>query len=386
VTVVLTFSITILGATFLLQGNKVVIMPSKDEKAFTKMLQLRSELRKKCIYKQSDAKFYDGMYKGMVDSLKDPYTVYMSKSEVKAFMENVNQSYAGIGVVMSPDTKDNDLVVLTTFKGAPSYKAGIKVGDQIIEINGKAITSKDIDKAVSLMKGKVGRHVTVKLYRPSTKQTLTKNLVTEQISIPTIESSIKNKNIGYIKVTQFAENTDADFINALNSMRNKNIKGLIIDLRDNPGGYVDDAINISNELLPKDTIFYTVDNAGKKEVSVSDDKHKLNIPIVVLVNGQSASASEIVSGALKDNKHAVLIGTKTYGKGVVQGTFDLKDGSAIKITVARYYTPSGVCIQGKGIKPDIKVELPNHKQSPLELTNKEKDTQLEKALEYIGAK
>ena len=388
ITAVITFLLTAGAGLIALrkQGEFNVIVPSKYSKQLTKALVLRKQLENKYVYKISDEKLFDGMYKGLVDSLNDPYTVYMNKKEIKSFMEDVQASYAGVGMMMSPDKKNDSIVVVVPFKGAPAYKAGIKPGDNILKVNGEKLTSKDMNKAISIMKGKVGKKVVMEVYRPSTKKTLNKVLYTENISIPTVDSKVKEGNIGYIRISQFAEKTAADFISQLDELKSKGIKGLIIDVRDNPGGYYDQVVEICDALLPKATIVYTIDKYGHKEVESSDEEHKTNLPMAVLVNGQSASASEILSGALKDNKKAVLIGTRTFGKGLVQSTFPLSDGSATKITIAKYYTPSKVCIQGKGIEPDIKSALPDGKESTLDLTTKEKDTQLDKALGYIEKK
>lgn len=386
VTALVTVNLTVLGVITVLSKQGYIVYPSKYSIKVDKLLKIKQMLKNNYVDKINDDKLYDGMYKGLVDSIKDPYTIYMNQNETKQFMEEVTGSYAGVGIVMGADAKKNRIIVAAAFKGGPANKSGIKPGDEIQKINSINITSKDMEKARSLMKGKVGKKIKLTIYRPSVKEIMVKDVVTDEVSIPTVDWNIQDKKIGYIRISQFAENTSKEFSDALDSLLSKRIKGLIIDVRDNPGGYYDEVVKICDRILPKDTIVYTIDNKKHKEVSSSDNKQQLKMPIAVLVNGQSASASEILSGALKDNKKAVLVGTRTFGKGLVQKPFELSDGSLLKITVARYYTPSGVCIQGKGIKPNITVKLPNNIQSVLDLQKGEKDTQLDSAIKYVKAK
>ena len=205
----------------------------------------------------------------------------------------------------------------------------------------------------------------------------------EKINIPTVSQKIFNNNIGYIRITNFDRNTHKQFKQAYDQISKSNLKGLIIDLRNNPGGLLDTVVKIANELLPKGCIVYTEDKAGNKKYAYSDENY-IKLPLAILVNGNSASASEVLSGAVKDLKRGVLIGQKTFGKGLVQNLFPLKDGSAIKVTIAKYYTPAGICINGKGIEPDYKIEMSEELTNKISILSLDEDLQLKKAIEILS--
>ncbi|HHW68482.1 MAG: carboxyl-terminal processing protease [Epulopiscium sp.] len=323
----------------------------------------------------------EGMYKGLVAGVGDPYTTYMSKEEFEDFQTETTGRYAGIGVVVSVDQTDQLITVVSPFEGSPGAEAGLIPGDKIIKVNDFEVTGDDLNEAVSMMKGPAGTKVKLTVYRKSEFKTFDVEITRANIDYPTVSHKMLDGNIGYIKIVSFDEVTYDQFMTAYKDLTSKGQKGLIIDLRNNPGGLLSIVTKIADQLLPEGMIVYTEDKNGKKDTYLSD-ANEIKVPLVILVNQNSASASEILSGAVKDHNKGKLVGTTTFGKGLVQSIYPLGDGSAIKITISKYYTPSGVCIQGIGIEPDYVVELPDDLKSKLTLDEKE-DIQLKKALEVI---
>jgi carboxyl-terminal processing protease len=339
-------------------------------------------------YKGTDnGTLIDGAITGMAGSLKDPYTVYYSKNQMKAFNDmfvRTEESFVGIGVQVLPDEK-GIITVIEPFEGSPAEIAGIKPGDKIYKVDDKDVTElKDADMVVKLMQGPENTKVKITVFRESEGTTIDFELIRKKInSVINIKSKMLENNIGYISLKMFDEKISDNFKMQLKKLLDQGAKGLIIDVRNNPGGIYSEAVGIADRLLPEGTIVYTEDKNGKKEVQKSD-KIELGRPLAILVNGNSASASEVLAGAVKDYKKGVLIGTKTYGKGLVQTTYDFKDGSGIKVTIARYFTPNGICIQGIGIQPDIAVQLDDkYKDTPVVMIPPKDDTQLNKAIEII---
>lgn len=332
-------------------------------------------------YNKNDAQDY--MYYGLLSSLGDPYTSYMDKKTFTSFMEQTEGEYIGIGTVISVDENDGRLVIVSPYENSPAAKAGILPGDKILSVDNLSASKENYEQIVKNLKGAAGTTAKIKIIRPAkNNKVLEFNVVREKIDIPTVSHKVFD-NIGYLRITNFDKNTYEQFVNAYNSISKNNLKGLIIDLRNNPGGLLDSVVKIADELVPKDCIVYTEDKNGNKKFIYSDDKY-IKLPLVVLVNGNSASASEVLSGAIKDLKRGILVGSKTFGKGLVQNLFPLRDGSAVKVTVAKYYTPAGICINGKGIEPDYKIELPEDTMiSGLEPKD---DLQLQKALELLDVK
>jgi len=323
----------------------------------------------------------EGMYKGLVAGVGDPYTTYMSKEEFEDFQTETTGRYAGIGVVVSVDQTDQLITVVSPFEGSPGAEAGLIPGDKIIKVNDFEVTGDDLNEAVSMMKGPAGTKVKLTVYRKSEFKTFDVEITRANIDYPKVSHKMLDGNIGYIKIVSFDEVTYDQFMTAYKDLTSKGQKGLIIDLRNNPGGLLSIVTKIADQLLPEGMIVYTEEKNGKKDTYLSD-ANEIKVPLVILVNQNSASASEILSGAVKDHNKGKLVGTTTFGKGLVQSIYPLGDGSAIKITISKYYTPSGVCIQGIGIEPDYVVELPDDLKSKLTLDEKE-DIQLKKALEVI---
>ncbi len=326
-------------------------------------------------------KMEEGIYDGMVRALGDPYTDYMTAEEFSQFLEDNEGEFYGIGVEVIADTTDGSIRVISPIIGTPAERAGILPDDRIIKVNDTDVSAESIDEAIKLIKGEEGTSVKVTIYRQSTGEIKDFDIVREKINVQTVESKIVDDNIGYLRITSFKENTYDQFKEHYDNLMGQNIKGLVIDVRNNPGGNLDVVEKITDMLIPEGTLVYTIDKEGKRE-DYTSDANCINIPLCVLVNGNSASASEILSGAVQDTGTGKLVGTQTFGKGLVQGLYPLSDGSGLKITIQKYYTPKGVCIQGEGIAPDYVVELPEELQYQLTI-EEDKDTQLQKALEVI---
>jgi carboxyl-terminal processing protease len=300
---------------------------------------------------------YDGIYYGMVANVTDKYSRYFSKEDFDEFSVQTNGNYVGIGVTIKRD-ENNNIIISNVYADSPAEKSGIKAGDRIMAVDGTEITSENSDELVDMVRGKAGTTVVITVYRQSGTYDIT--VTREKVDIPTVSSTMikgeNNEKIGYIRLSGFEGVTADQFEEAYNTLNNDGMQALIIDLRDNPGGLLTSVSDIADRLIPKGIITYTEDKNGKRDYVYAKDG-EIEIPLAVLVNGNSASASELLTAAVQDTGKGIIIGTNTYGKGVVQTTYPLSDGSAVKVTTAKYYTPNGKCIDGIGIKPDIEVEL-----------------------------
>ena len=334
-------------------------------------------------YNVNDLK--ENMYRGFVAGVNDPYTTYFDEKSLNTFMQNTEGTYGGIGVVVQSDPKDKLCTVVTAYDGAPGALAGLAPGDKFIKINGEDVSNASLDDITAMTKGAAGTSVLITVYRPSEDKKFDVTVVRQKIDIPTVKEKMLPDNIGYIRISAFDRVTLDQFQKAYGSLQDQKMRGLIIDLRNNPGGLLDVVTKIADTLVPEGIIVYTEDKDGHREYTYSD-KNAVNIPLAVLVNGNSASASEVLSGAIKDLHVGVLVGEKTFGKGIVQNLYTLSDNSAIKVTVARYFTPSGVCIQGEGIKPDYEVAMTDADTARIADLTLDEDAQLSKALEVIKGK
>ena len=310
--------------------------------------------------------------RGMLNSLNDPYTYYMDPEEYGNFTADVLGNYTGIGLHLLYNVQENKIEVLAPIKDTPAYKADIKTGDFVIAVNGTTYTGEQMQSAVNVIKGKAGEKVTLTIERNG--ETFDIDVVRKDINIKQLEYEIIDGDIGYIEILTFDEDIHVDFVNAYNDLINSNIKGLIIDVRDNPGGVLGEVIKIADMIVPKGIIVYTMDRNNTK-VEYKSNTDGIDIPLVVLINGSSASASEILAGAIKDHGVGTIVGTKTYGKGLVQRTFLLDNEAVIKITTDEFFTPNGNKINKEGILPDVEVELSS---------DAEVDLQLEKAIEILN--
>ncbi len=299
----------------------------------------------------------EGTYKGLVSGLDDPYSEYFTKAEYKSQLEENSGKYVGIGAIVSRNEKNGIISVLKVFDDSPAKKAGLKKGDIIAQVNGKDVTGKELSQVVMKIKGKENTKVNIKILDPKTTKYKKLSIIRKPVDAPSVESKIvdKKKKIGYVAISEFDENTAGQFERELGKLKKQKVKGIIFDLRYNPGGMYDIVCQIVDDILPKGTIVFTKDKYGNREEEKSDASC-LKLPMVVLQNEGSASASEIFAGAVQDFKAGTIVGTQSYGKGVVQNTYPFSDGTALKLTIKKYYTPSGRNINGKGITPDVKVE------------------------------
>jgi len=296
-----------------------------------------------------------GALRGMMESLDDPHSVYFTKEEMRSFQEDIKGKYVGVGMVIQKKVGE-PLTVVSPIEDGPAYKVGIKPKDKVIEIDGESTYNLTSEEASKRLKGKANTIVKVKVFREVNKMTKVFELKRETIELKYVKSKMLDGGIGYLRLTQFGDNVYPDMKKALEDLQAKGMKGLIFDLRSNPGGELGQSIKIASMFIEKGKIVSTRQKKGEESMYTREGKYFGNFPMVVLINGGSASASEIVSGALKDHKRATLIGEKTFGKGSVQTLLPLPDGDGIKITIAKYYTPNGISIDGTGIEPDTKIE------------------------------
>lgn len=346
----------------------------------TKLSYLKKLIDETYLHDVKEKDLNEGIYKGYIEGLGDQYSAYYDKKETKELTESLDGSFSGIGAVMTQDASSGVITITRVYDDSPAKKAGIKAGDVLYRVEEKTVTGKDLDKVVSWIKGKKGTKVNLTLLRGTNSDKIKVTATRDVINVETVKYKVLENQIGYISISEFDSVTGAQFAKALKQLQKKKIEGLVVDLRNNPGGSLSTVCDILDSILPKGLIVYTKDKNGKKEEYTSDEKHQLNLPMSVLVNGQSASASEIFAGAVQDYGKAEIVGTQTYGKGVVQNLFDLKDGTCVKITTSEYFTPKGRNIDGKGITPDVKIEYKYNAKDP------KADNQLDKAVSVVKDK
>ena len=324
----------------------------------------------------------DYLYKGAVAGLGDIYAAYYTEEEYQSLIDSTNGSYYGIGVEISQNMSTGIITISRIFEGSPAEEAGLLPGDVLYKIAGQEVTGEDLNKVVSLIKGEEYTTVSVEVARDGQSGYLEFEVERRTIEVPTVESEMLEDNIGYIAITSFDDVTTEQFMTALDTLESQGMEALIVDLRNNGGGLVSSVCAILDRLLPEGLIVYTEDKYGNREEEFSDAENYFDKPIAVLVNGNSASASEIFAGAIKDYGIGTLVGTTTYGKGIVQKIYPLSDGTAVKLTVSKYYTPNGNNIHGTGIEPDVTVELDEDLMYEVEVP-KEEDNQLQAAIEAL---
>lgn len=318
----------------------------------------------------------NGIYQGLMDAVGDPYTSYFSAEDFNTFMEQTTGAYYGIGAYVAQDIERNYPKINSPIPGSPAEEAGLRPNDIIYEVDGVSTYGMDLDKVVSLIKGEEGTSVNINIYRDG--EYMDVKVERRQVKIPTVEQEMMEDGMAYIRIIEFDDVTPGQFEEALQTSRNEGMKGLVLDLRGNPGGSVNAVVDVARMLLPEGLVVYTEDKYGKREEYRCDGSREFELPLVVLVDGNSASASELLSGAIQDYKKGTLVGTTTFGKGIVQQLLTLRDGSAIKITVSSYYTPKGRNIHGTGIEPDV--ECPFDGEA---YYNSDFDNQLEKAKQVL---
>lgn len=328
---------------------------------------------------------YEGIFSGMVNYTTDQYSYYIPAESYEDFVSGTSGEYVGIGIVVSVDENEN-IAIQYVMEGSPAEAAGILPGDILVAVDGVEASLENYYDVIDMVKGEEGTTVDIKIYRPDQALTLEKTVERANIDTVTVSSAMMDDGIGYIRISEFDSVTYDQFKAALNELNSQGMKGVIMDVRDNPGGLLTSVTAVLDELLSEGIITYTEDKYGNKEYEYSTGDG-IDIPVVVLTNGLSASAAELFTAALKDRGVGSVVGETTYGKGIVQTTFPLSDGSAVKITTAKYYTPSGVCIQGVGVEPDYEIkalpdfELPYMASGTAELSDN--DIQLDKAVEIL---
>jgi len=322
----------------------------------------------------------DGIYHGMVDSLGDPYSVYYSPEELQELLDQTEGIYYGIGAYVGLDTMTGYPKIISPIPGSPAEEVDLRPDDIIYEVNGESTYGKDLNSVVAMIKGEEGTYVTLTIYRSTEPDYLYLDVERRQVGTPTVESEMFENGMAYIQIMEFSETTVDQFADALAVAKESGMKGLILDLRANPGGSLSSVVDIGRMLLPKGLIVYTEDKYGHRSEYSCDGRREFKLPMVVLVDGNSASASEVLAGAIKDYEIGTLVGTTTFGKGIVQQIISVGDGSAVKVTVSSYYSPKGINIHGIGIEPDIVCEF----DAEAYYGEEEFDNQLEFAKEVLS--
>lgn len=356
-------------AVFIIMGAFV----AGNYKYVSNLVKIVAIVRTQYLQPVSSAQMIDGAIKGIVDSLNDPYSVYLEPKTFAMLQEQIKGSFGGLGILVG--VKDLSLTVVRAYEGTPAARAGIEAGDLIVGINDTDAREIDLETAISLMRGPVGSTISLTIERQGSSRQFP-NIAREEISVPTVEGQvIDNSNIGYIMISQFTERTPEEMKAVLSNLQSSGIKGVVLDLRDNPGGELTSAVNVAKHFVPKGPIVYIDYRTGRDQEFPSEGQ-TINLPLVVLINGGSASAAEILAGAVKDTGAGTLVGTKTFGKGVVQTLFRLDNGAGLKLTTARYLTPNKNDINLKGIEPDVPVPA---QEPPL-------DPQMDRAVEIMKQK
>lgn len=361
------------------QSFKEGLLDDSFEKKVTELSKLIDQYYYEKIDKNA---LVEGMYAGMAEGLGDPYSAYFSAEEYASFNESTTGIYCGIGTVLTQDMKTNVVTILHVYPGTPAEEAGIKDGDIIAKVDDIAGDSMDLSELSSHIKGEEGTKVHIEVMRQGESDYLGFDVERRKIEVPTVEHQMLEGKVGLIRITEFSTGTPEQFDKAIKDLQEQGMVSMIVDLRDNPGGVLQSVCDMLDEVLPEGLLVYTEDKYGNRS-DYKSDADCMDIPMAVLINGNSASASEIFAGAIKDYKYGTLIGTTSFGKGIVQTIIPLEDGSAIKLTMAKYFTPKGNYIHEAGISPDIELEY-EYLSEEDETYNPMHDNQVLKALEVLG--
>ena len=319
----------------------------------------------------------EGIYKGYVEAIGDPYTVYYDEAETKELFESFEGEFTGVGAVLSQNINTMEIVINNIYEDSPADKAGLLNGDIIVQVDDRELQGEELSEVVTWIRGDKGTDVDIYAYRESEGKIIKCTATRDVIKAVTVADQMLDDNIGYIKIAEFDSVTYDQFVESLDNLESEGMEGLIIDLRGNPGGNLDTTVEMLKEILPEGIIVSTKDRYGNEQEYTNDEDNTFDKPLVLLVDEYSASAAEIFSGAVKDYGIGTLVGTNTFGKGIVQNVLDLQDGTSLKVTVSEYFTPSGENIHGKGIAPDVVVEFPE------DITEITSDIQFDKAVEII---
>ncbi|MBR0028593.1 MAG: S41 family peptidase [Clostridia bacterium] len=386
ITAVTTFVITVLGGLYLLVHTFGDVLSSS---VYGKLFAMETMLDTNYLYEYDKNAAMENALTAYVDSIDEPYTEYYSPEVFSSYLNNIQESYVGIGIIVSVDD-NNRIVIIAPFEDSPAYNAGILPGDILTAVEGVEYDGSNLDEAIRIIKGgKIGTTVNITVLR-NEKEKIDIAVERDEISDNSVKTEMLEDNIGYMRITGFnmssddnEKSTHTEFDKKLTELREKGANRLIIDLRDNPGGVVDEACAVADKFLPEGLIAYTEDKNGNRMDYTSDAEYT-DIPIVIIINGNSASAAELFTGALKDYGRALVIGEKSYGKGIVQAVYSFADGAGMSMTTAKYYTPNGICIHEKGIDPDIVVEpRKEDKEKSAAMLEHNTDAQLQKAIEAV---
>lgn len=366
----------------------------------SKIQTIQKVIDKYYLFDENPDDVEDWIYKGMMYGLDDPYTVYYTADEYEKLMEDTSGEYCGIGVMVSQSYVTGVITISKVFEGTPGAEAGIQPNDLLYKVGDQEVTGQDLELVIKdYIKGPEGTPVTLTVLRQETGEYIDMTMERRKITVPTVEYELLADHTGYILVSQFDTVTADQFKSAVDDLQSQGMERLVVDLRNNPGGVVDTVVSMLDYLLPDDLmvegdpdlvrtqkdktlLVYMADKNGKGEQYYASDGHELDIPMAVLVNGNSASASEVFAGAMKDYDRAKLVGTTTFGKGIVQTLFPLDNGTAIKMTIAHYYTPTGFDLHGKGLEPDVSVDLNEELKTKVTIKHEE-DNQLAEALKVL---
>lgn len=344
-------------------GNVLSLFLKRNSKLDYKKIEEKTSVLQNIIdryflFDEDMTKVEDGIYAGMMNGLGDPYTVYYTKEEYKALNEDTEGKYSGIGAVVSQNPNTKIITIVKIFDNSPANDAGLQVGDIIYKIDGEEVAGTDMDILVKTkIRGEEGTSFKMTVLRGDERKEVELDLTRRSIEVETVAGRMLDNNIGYIAVSQFDAVTSEQFKSNIESLQSQGMTKLIVDLRGNPGGLLDQVVDMLDYILPDGLVLYTEDKYGKREEYYSDGSHELKIPMVVLVNENSASASEVFTATFRDFEWGTVVGKTTFGKGIVQNVLPLGDGTAVKITTQHYYPPSGYDLHKVGIKPDLEVDL-----------------------------
>lgn len=353
-----------------------------NEKVQSKILELMGYINLYFYDKAETEKLADGLYAGLLEGLDDPYSKYYTAEEYADMQISATQNYCGIGAAMSQDKETMQVTVSHVYEGSPAEASGLRDGDILVMVEEIEATSMELDELVTHIRGDEGTVVHLKIYREGEADYLEFDVTRAHIDLPTVEHKLLEGNIGYVHILDFGAPTSQQFQAAVEDLQQQGMKAMILDVRDNPGGMVTAVTEVLDSILPEGLLVYIQDKYGKREEYTSDAEHYMDLPIAVLINGNSASASEILAGAIRDYEYGTLIGTKTFGKGIVQTIYPLGEGDAVKLTTAKYFTPKGENIHGKGIEPHIELEF-DYQGEIGDTYDEMKDNQILKALEVL---
>ena len=363
-----------------------IVPPAGEEsEVLDKVEELKEYIDEMYLFtdRYDEEKLEQGIYKGMFESLDDVYSVYYTPEEYQALLESSSGSYSGIGCYVQLNQETGEIILVRPMKNSPALEAGVLPGDILVSVDGESVVGQDLDTVVTKIKGPEGTTVVMGVLRDGATEPIELTVTRAHIEVDTIEYEMLDNHIGYVKIVEFDEITQYQFDDAVTDLESQGMEKLIIDVRDNPGGSLQCVLSILDRLLPEGELLRVVDRDGNAEVYSSDDAEYVDLPMAVLVNGDSASASEVFSGCMKDREAAVIVGMNTFGKGIVQSVYGLDDGSGFKITTDEFFTPSGNVIHGVGIAPDVEIDLAEELKGQTEIDHAV-DNQLQKAIEVLG--